>query len=379
MSANAAEHAVHAVNEARPAEKHWRLPERKAVRSVLCLALATCLATVLPFAGTAMASAAPVTTAQHGGSPHFGGRGGGPGNGGNAYGHHRTVSVTGSVATAPASTTLSATSFTITPLHGTTTWTIDVSGSTTYSQPGVSSPGVGNVIVGDQVVVRGHESATGTIDASSVRIPAAVVTGIVYTAPTSAGGSIVLTGTRSTIPLLNDTSVTANLDVPPTTTTFRQPGVTSPIYSDVLDGEQVVLTALQTGTTTVDATSVRIPSVVVKGTVATTPAPATTGFTLTSTSSTIAVLNDTTVTVDVTGSTTYRERGVSSPSVQPGDQVSVTAEQSGTTTVEALSVVISSPPKPHHRGGYGNGGGGNGQGGGAGGWGSGNPGHHGRR
>jgi uncharacterized membrane protein YgcG len=231
----------------------------------------------------------------------------------------------------------------------------------------VTSPGANDVLAGEQVVVSGRGAGTGTIDARSVRIPAAEVTGTVSSPPASASGTVTLIGTSSTIALLNDTAVIAALDVSPTTTAYRDPGVSSPSYLNVLTGEQVVVTAVQTGTTTVDATSVRIPAVQVKGTVATTPLPSSTGFTLTGTSSTIPILNDTTVTITVTGSTKYSERRMRSATVQSGDQVTVTATQSGTTTVQATLVQIT-PPRGygHGGGGYGNGGSGSGGGGGSG-------------
>jgi hypothetical protein len=331
----------------------------------LAVGLAAGLAWATPIGGLATANAAPLHAVDQA-------RGGG-GFGRVGSGHfrgHGTVSVTGTVASAP-STVLTATSFTITPLSDSTTVTIDVSSSTAYTEPDVSSPTVSNVLVGDEVVVTGTRTGTGTIDARSVRIPAANVTGTVTSPPSSSMGSFTLTGTSSsTIPILNDTTVMVDLDVSPTTTAYRDPGVSAPTYSNVTTNEEVVVTAIQTGTTTVDATLVRIPAVQVKGTVATMPAPTTAGFTLTGTASTIAILNDTTVTLGVTGSTNISERGVGSPSIQAGDQVTATVTQSGTTTVQALSVVIT-PPRGHgHHGsgggsGWGSGGsGGGGQGGG---------------
>jgi hypothetical protein len=52
-----------------------------------------------------------------------------------------------------------------------TTVTVAVSGSTTYVDPGVTSPGLSDVVVGKQVAVDGT-SASGTLTATSVMIGA---------------------------------------------------------------------------------------------------------------------------------------------------------------------------------------------------------------
>jgi hypothetical protein len=59
-------------------------------------------------------------------------------------------------------------SFTIESRSG-TTYTVDVSGSTTYSDPSVTSPTLTNVTVGENVGVLGTESST-TVNASKVLI-----------------------------------------------------------------------------------------------------------------------------------------------------------------------------------------------------------------
>jgi hypothetical protein len=80
-------------------------------------------------------------------------------------------------------------------------------------------------------------------------------------------------------------------------------------------------------------------SVTVDGTVLSGGAGA--DFTLTATSSTVRSLKGTSVTVDVSGSTAYREPGVRSPSVAVGDFVIVTGTQTSTTgTITAKSVEI---------------------------------------
>jgi hypothetical protein len=59
-------------------------------------------------------------------------------------------------------------------------------------------------------------------------------------------------------------------------------------------------------------------------------------------------------------STKYRERGVSSPTVQTGNNVQVTGTQAGAGTVNATLVVIGTPGRGHHGGHGGSGpGGGN--------------------
>jgi hypothetical protein len=65
-------------------------------------------------------------------------------------------------------TTVGASSFTIKTKDGTTV-TVDVSGSTTYRDRGVSSPTLANVTVGENVAAFGTETSN-TVTATSVAI-----------------------------------------------------------------------------------------------------------------------------------------------------------------------------------------------------------------
>ena len=197
---------------------------RRVTRFLFCIGLAAGLAAASPMGGLAAASAAPVAAGHHvggggqGGGDHQGRGGdnggggngsgeGGYGNGGNGNGgngrsdhgrHHRVITVTvdGTVLSggAGADFTLTAMSSTIRSLKGTAV-TVDVTSSTKYKQPGVTSP---SVTTGDFVAVTGTEtSAAGTITAKSVLIPAVQLTGYVVTG--GAGGNFTLTTTSTTI------------------------------------------------------------------------------------------------------------------------------------------------------------------------------------
>ena len=75
----------------------------------------------------------------------------------------------GTVATAPASST--ATTFTITTAGRTsTTLTINVSSTTTYRDPGVSSPSLVDVVAAGHVLVIGAQDGTNMVNATSVFI-----------------------------------------------------------------------------------------------------------------------------------------------------------------------------------------------------------------
>ena len=197
---------------------------RKVTRFLFCIGLAAGLAAASPMGGLAAASAAPVAAGHHfGGGGQGGGdqrgHGGNNGGGGNSYGgggnsyggggngggrhsdhghHHRVITVTvdGTVLSggAGANFILTATSSTLRSLKGTAV-TVDVTSSTTYKQPGVTSP---SVTTGDFVVVTGTGTSTvGTITAESVLIPAVQLTGYVVTG--GAGANFTLTTTSTTI------------------------------------------------------------------------------------------------------------------------------------------------------------------------------------
>jgi len=165
------------------------------------------------------------------------------------------------------------------------------------------------------------------------------------------GGDFTLTADSSTIKSLRHTSVTIAVS---SGTTYKQQGVSSPV---VVPGEFVTVTgALVKGSdATVIAVTVVIDTVRLTGFVASGGSGG--PFTLTVTTSTVVPLTSTVVTINVNGSTKYKQRGVSSPKVLPGDFVFVTAAQTpgeGTTflglvvTIPAVQVsgIVASDPPP---------------------------------
>ena len=235
---------------------------RKVTRFLLCIGLAAGLAAASPIGGTALASAAPVAAGHHSSRGGGGDRGRGEGQGysrGGSYGggfnrnaHHRKVSVDGSVLSggAGANFTLTATSSTVRSLRNTAV-TVDVTSSTTYKQPGVSSP---SVAIGDYVIATGTETGTAsTITAKSVDIPAVQLTGDVTSG--GSGGNFTLTTTSSTIYGPKGTAVTINVNAGGVTTKYREKGVQSP---SVAIGDKVQVSGSQAGAATVNAALVVI-------------------------------------------------------------------------------------------------------------------------
>ncbi len=161
-------------SEGRASEKMQRLFALRASRFALCLAVVASLV-LAPIGGLAAASASPSrghhSAAHHSGGggskgdPRSGGRGdkgrgsdrGGKGDRGR---HHKVMSVTvdGAVTSGGSggNFTLTATSSTVKSLLHTLV-TVDVTTSTAYTQPEVSSP---TVLSGDFVIVKGTKSAT---------------------------------------------------------------------------------------------------------------------------------------------------------------------------------------------------------------------------
>ena len=271
----------------------------KTTRLALTLGLAAGLAVVMPAGGIATAGASVVPAVHQGpgggGNQGGGNQGGGNQGGGNQGGFRHLVILSGTVGS------VGTTSFTLTrglgpimpvSLTGTATtgggWTIDVSQYTRFLAPGMKSPGLSDVLVGDKVTVTGRRAGSGMVNANLVVIPLELVTGAVGT----------VGGNSFTIPLRPMWSLTS------TATTL-------------------------TGTATA-------------------------------------------WTIDVSGSTTYHERGVASStlslsSLSSSDHVVVAGSQAGALTLDAITVLIE---PPHGTGG----GGGGGPGGGGGGGGPG--GHH---
>lgn len=318
---------------------------RKAARLVLYAGLATGLAGTLALGSIATATAAPVVQGhQHGGQPGNGA----PWWGGFHFRQGNGGTITGTVLSAPAASTVLTTtastlpavtaSFTIAPAGWkSATVTVDVSASTRFREPGESSPGLGNILVGDQVTVRGMHTGADMIEALSVELPLVLQTGTVLTStaatvPLAVGAfTIATTGWKST-------NVTIEVF---SATTFREPGQISPGLSDIRAGDQVIVRGTQGGGGIVDATLIQVPLVTDLGTVATLPGSTTvfpTSFTITT-----AGKASTTVTVDVSSTTAFREPGQSSPSVgniAVSDRVLVVGTQEGAATVGATAVLI---------------------------------------
>jgi|GEM_PF-2342891 hypothetical protein len=350
-------------------------PSRRAFHKIfgVPLRIAGCVALALgagiaPIASVGVATAAPAVAApvQHG--VHLRGRGGGAGfdfGFGRGQGRHVGRLATGTV------TEIGSNAFTLVTRGGVTV-DVEVSGSTRYTEPGVpngTTVGFGSITVGDLVQVRGMEAGKGTLDAASVNIPEARASGYVSSVSST---EIVLAPAETS---LTSTSVTVDVQVT-SSTAFKDPGVSGPSASDVLVGDKVLVVGLQggatQGTVTVHATGVYIPLVSYMGTVG---GLSSSGFTLTSTSSTV------TVSVEVTSATRYlvpgaRPAGLAN--LANGDLARVVGNQEGTNKVIAVVVQVLAPSRPrgHHRG-FGPGAGrgvGKGQGGPGLGWGAGGPG-----
>ena len=364
---------------------------RGAARLVLYAGLATGLAGSLALGSTATANAAPVVQShQHGGqpgrvAPWWGGLHFRHGYGGTLIGTVLSAPVASTTLTTTASTVPVTASFTITPTGWqSATVTVDVTANTKFRDPGDSSPGLSDVLVGDQVRVRGLNAGTDTVDAFSVQVPLVFQTGTVLTmtatttAPPTGTFTLATIGPKS-LAIIGPKSTDVSVNVL-TTTKFREPGVSSPGLSDVLVGDQVTVRGTQAGGGVVNATSVDVPLVTQTGTVLTG-----TATTISSTEETFTLAasgwKSTNVTVDVFSTTTIRERGQSSVSfsdIQGGDQVTVRGTQGGGGIIDATSVLIRPAGRGHGSPGSGGSGGSPGSGGSGGSPGfPGGPGHHG--
>jgi hypothetical protein len=228
-------------------------------------------------------------------------------------------------------------SFTISTRSGGTV-SIVVSATTTYAERGVASPTLDEVSQGELVAVFGTMS-DGTVMATEVVIRPSrqhgryATAGTIETTPSSTG---------FTITTFNGQSVAV---VVTSSTTYFERGVPGITLDDLSRGELVgVFGTLSDGTETATEIVVCQPRVsrdyATAGTVQ--AAPTSSGFT-------VMTFNGTTVTVDVTGTTTYAEYSVSNPTiadVTPGEFVGVFGTTVG-TTVTATEVVIAGS---QHRG-----------------------------
>ncbi|MGA9077219.1 MAG: hypothetical protein WB383_02650 [Acidimicrobiales bacterium] len=236
-----------------------------------------------------------------------------------------------SVAAGVVTTSPSDNSFTISTRSGGTV-SIVVSATTTYAERGVASPTLDEVSQGELVAVFGTMS-DGTVMATEVVIRPSrqngryAMAGTIESTPSSTG---------FTITTFNGQSVAV---VVTSSTTYFERGVPGIALDDLSPGELVgVFGTMSDGTETATEIVVCQPRMsrdyATAGTVQ--AAPTSSGFT-------VMTFNGTTVTVDVTGTTTYAEYGVSNPTiadVTPGEFVGVFGTTVG-TTVTASEVVIA--------------------------------------
>jgi hypothetical protein len=139
--------------------------------------------------------------------------------------------------------------------------------------------------------------------------------------PTTSGG----------FTLLSAKGVTLTVEVS-SATVYREPGARSGAQPEVLAGDKVRVVGTEPTPGTLDATLVLVPLVRAAGTVA---SVGTGSFVLTLTASTL--------TVNVTSATVYREPTVHQASfanVLAGEKVAVTGTQAGTGTIDATTVMV---------------------------------------
>jgi hypothetical protein len=332
-----------------------------ATRFGLCLSIAACLAVVLPAASMSAANAAPVAAARpHGGGPGYGqgsgiGRGLGRGLSWSHYRHGRHFLISGTVANLGESTFELVVTLPGVGKWGcvltSTTATIDVTttGNTVYIEPGQSSPSISGLQNGDSVNVTGMPTGPGALTALLVKVPLVTDKGVVAS-PSGTGFGLTVAGPSkprgcgwvppptltSTSSTLTSTSTTVQVTVNGTTQ-YREPGQGSPGIGNIMAGDNVQVTGVQAGTSGLTALVVTVPLVKVVGSASNV---ATKSFD-------VAAHHGASTLVDTSTSTKYFEPGVSSPTVQNGDYVTVTGTQGGTSTVNALLVLIRpSNPTP---------------------------------
>ena len=154
--------------------------------------------------------------------------------------------VVGTVATMTASSD----TFTVAAWKG-QTWTVTVTGSTAYTERGVTSPTFSDVAVSDEVVVYGTSTGTDAVTASTVVIiQRPIVVGTVASVTSSPSDSFTLKARDGQ---------TWTVDVSGATT-YSEYGVSAPSFSTLAVGNQVAVYGTSTGSNTVDATSVVILS-----------------------------------------------------------------------------------------------------------------------
>ena len=266
---------------------------------------------------------------------------------------------------APTTTTTVAPTTTTTVAPTNIIITVAVSSSTIYREPGMNPPGLGNVLVGDEVEVTGKWAGSDTLDAHLVQIPLANITGIVTsistavaptTTTTAATTTTVAPTTTTTAPTTTTTAATTTT-VAPTTTTTAATTTTTAATTTTTDpsghhwaggrqgtygnNSQTTTTTVAPTTTTTAATTT---TTVAPTTTTVVPNPPVISFVLTVThSDLISFPRGTSLTVDIPGPNVFREAWQDAPSwpgLLVGDNVKVRGTQQGTGVVDALSVNI---------------------------------------
>ena len=143
-----------------------------------------------------------------------------------------------------------------------TTVTVNVSSTTTYRDPSVTTPTLANVTVGEHVAVFGTDTSN-VVTATSVAIGDPTSGGKRGPdgpggpggSPPAAMGTVASVGDNTfTLATRDKTTVTVNVS---STTTYRDPSVTSPTLANVTVGEHVAVFGTDTSNV-VTATSVAI-------------------------------------------------------------------------------------------------------------------------
>lgn len=246
--------------------------------------------------------------------------------------------------------------------RGNVTVTVQVTATTTYVDPTVSSPTFATVKVGDHVAVFGTDTSN-TVAATRVAVGGPGGPGHSFGgAPPAAVGTVATVGVGSfTVTIHDNTTVTVDVTG---TTTYVDPAVSSPTFATVKVGENVAVFGADTAHT-VTATRVAIGAIGGPGGPGgpggrhgfggTPPAAVGTVASVGVGSFTVTTPDNTTVTVDVSGTTTYQDPGVTSPGItdlKVGDRVAVFGTDTN-NTVAATQVCIGGSALPSGPGGPG--------------------------
>jgi hypothetical protein len=168
------------------------------------------------------------------------------------------ASVNGTSTAGTCGTTDSAGAFTLSAFHSTTD-TVDVATTTTFSERGVTTPSFVDVCVGGKVGAVGTISS-GTVTATAVFVfspPTSKLQAVFGTVAsvngTSTAGTCGVADTTGTFTMTDIHGTTDTVDVA-TTTTFSEHGVTAPSFVDVCVGAKVgAVGTISSGTVTATA------------------------------------------------------------------------------------------------------------------------------